>query len=172
VGVFVRRDETRPVPAKHGAGVGDRGERDVAAGHARPALGGPEQDLGVLRLVPEVGLEQELALEIGEVGGEQPALALGVVAGRSRSLERREVVADTRPECVIGACALLCGPQGGSGGEGGRYHRAFAIDLGERAAVEPDCRERNGSLGRGDVAPYPGEGPGSGPAAATRRRGP
>ena len=74
---------------------------------ARP-LAGPREDARVLRLVPEIGLEDPQSGERGEVLREQALLVVRVVARRRRAAQIGEPLADAGPEapvCAAGADA-------------------------------------------------------------------
>ena len=84
-------------PARHGHGR--RGDVDSIGDGAEAAR--PGQYACVPGLVPEVGLEDAQALEVGEVLAEEPTFVLYVVAGGGRLAEVWEAPANPGPEAAV-----------------------------------------------------------------------
>src|SRR3972149_4247567 len=97
-------------------------ERDVDSGGPRPLFGRPAQDLGVLRLVPQVRLEDPPSPDRREKLLVEQALAFEIIPRGSRPLERREGGRHGGPEGQIARVVLI-----------GTCHRALSIRMRVRA---------------------------------------
>ena len=169
----------KPGRGEAGAGIGDDGAGDVDPERVRPAPGGPAEDAGIPRLVPEVRLQHPAAGQVGELRPQQPLLVRAVLRGGAGAAQIGEVRADVGPEAAVARLA------GGVARRDRRLtHRPSATRMIRRrsptranpttrarsracrarpAAARPSRRSTRGSRRRGDRA-WPGPAPARGAA--------
>ena len=88
-----------------GACLPDGGFGDVDAEGTRTLLGGPQENAGVLGLIPQVGFENRQPLKRREMLGEEPFFILRVVARGRGAAEVGKTLANSFPEVLVFACS-------------------------------------------------------------------